>query len=51
MTEYCILGPDGPGRDLGIDPALCVANTIHFDLTRGEFRGLAVVDGCLQGRL
>ena len=36
MTEYCILGPDGPGRDLGIDPALRVANTIHFDLTEAN---------------
>jgi hypothetical protein len=34
VTEYCILGDYGPGRDLGIDPALFVARTIHFDLTR-----------------
>jgi len=32
VTEYCILGDDGPGRDLGIDSALRVARTIHFDL-------------------
>ncbi|QYR22527.1 hypothetical protein KZ483_06030 [Paenibacillus sp. sptzw28] len=36
MTEYCILGSYGPGRDLGIDPALYVARTIHFDLTRAN---------------
>jgi len=36
MTEYCILGSYGPGRDLGIDPALHVARTIHFDLTRAN---------------
>lgn len=36
MTEYCILGAYGPGRDLGIDPALVVARTIHFDLTRAN---------------
>lgn len=32
MSEYCILGSYGSGRDLGIDPALYVARTIHFDL-------------------
>ncbi|HZG85974.1 glycoside hydrolase [Paenibacillus sp.] len=36
MTEYCILGSYGPGRDLGIDPALHVARTIHFDLTKAN---------------
>ncbi|AFC31366.1 Fibronectin type III domain-containing protein [Paenibacillus mucilaginosus 3016] len=36
MSEYCILGDYGPGRDLGIDPALHVARTIHFDLTRAN---------------
>ncbi|WP_223192483.1 glycoside hydrolase [Paenibacillus sedimenti] len=36
MTEYCILGSYGPGRDLGIDPALHVARTIHFDLERAN---------------
>jgi O-glycosyl hydrolase len=36
VTEYCILGDYGPGRDLGIDPALVVARTIHFDLTRAN---------------
>ncbi|WP_274365417.1 glycoside hydrolase [Paenibacillus thermotolerans] len=36
MTEYCILGPGGPGRDLGIDAALHVARTIHFDLTKAN---------------
>ena len=33
VTEYCILGEDGPGRDLGMDSALRMARTIHFDLT------------------
>ena len=33
MTEYCILGDYGSGRDLGIDPALHIARTIHYDLT------------------
>ena len=32
MTEYCPLGEDGPGRDLGMDTALFVARVIHFDL-------------------
>ena len=32
MTEYCILGKQGEGRDLGIDPALHVARVIHYDL-------------------
>jgi len=36
MTEYAILGDDGPGRDLGIDPALRIARTAHFDLTMTE---------------
>jgi len=36
VTEYCILGDYGPGRDLGIDPALVIARTIHFDLTRAN---------------
>ncbi|WP_407673173.1 glycoside hydrolase [Paenibacillus alkalitolerans] len=36
MSEYCILGSYGPGRDLGIDPALHVARTIHFDLARAN---------------
>lgn len=33
MSEYCILGRYGSGRDLGIDPALYIARTIHYDLT------------------
>lgn len=37
MSEYCILADNeeirGPGRDLGMDPALWVARLIHFDLT------------------
>jgi O-glycosyl hydrolase len=33
QTEYCILGSYGPGRDLGIDPALYIARTIHYDMT------------------
>jgi O-glycosyl hydrolase len=36
MTEYCPLGDYGPGRDLGIDPALYVARVVHFDLTVAE---------------
>lgn len=36
VTEYCILGDYGPGRDLGMDPALQVARTIHFDLTEAN---------------
>ncbi|XEC93707.1 glycoside hydrolase [Paenibacillus tarimensis] len=39
VTEYCILGSYGPGRDLGIDPALHVARTIHFDLTKANAQG------------
>lgn len=33
QTEYCILGDYGPTRDLGIDPALHIARTIHYDLS------------------
>lgn len=33
MTEYSILGNYGPGRDLGIDPALYISKVIHHDLT------------------
>lgn len=33
MTEYSILGSYGPGRDLGIDPALYISKVIHHDLT------------------
>lgn len=36
MSEYCILGDYGPGRDLGIDPALYIAKTIHFDLSKAN---------------
>lgn len=36
MTEYCILGDEGRGRDLGIDPALHVARVIHYDLTLAQ---------------
>jgi len=32
MTEYCLLGAHGRGRDLGMDTALAVARVIHFDL-------------------
>ena len=35
QTEYCILGDYGPGRDLGIDPALWIARTVHSDLVVG----------------
>jgi len=36
MSEYSILGDYGPGRDLGIDPALHIARTLHHDLTITE---------------
>jgi hypothetical protein len=36
MSEYAILGDNGPGRDLGILPALRIARTAHFDLTIAE---------------
>jgi O-glycosyl hydrolase len=36
MSEYSILGDYGPGRDLGIDPALHIARTAHYDLTVAE---------------
>ncbi|HML73568.1 MAG TPA: glycoside hydrolase [Anaerohalosphaeraceae bacterium] len=36
QTEFCILGDYGPGRDLGIDPALWIARVIHTDLAVGE---------------
>lgn len=32
MTEYSILGPEGPGRPEGMDAALHVARVIHCDL-------------------
>ncbi len=33
QSEYCITGDYGNGRDLGIDPALHIARTVHFDMT------------------
>lgn len=40
MSEYCLLedNPEvkGPGRDLGIDPALYVARVVHADLTLAD---------------
>ncbi len=36
MSEYSILGDYGSGRDLGIDPALHIARTAHYDLTIAE---------------
>ena len=40
VTEYCILGNAGDlvgnGRDLSIKPALMVARTIHYDLTKAN---------------
>ncbi|MGB4386128.1 MAG: glycoside hydrolase family 30 protein [Caldicoprobacterales bacterium] len=33
MTEYCILGEYGLGRDLGMAPALYISRVIHADLT------------------
>ncbi len=35
MTEFCVLGKHGRGRDLGIDTALHVARLMHFDLVVG----------------
>ena len=32
MSEYCILGDRGPGRDLTMDTALDVAKVIHYDM-------------------
>lgn len=39
QTEYCILGADGPGRDLTMTTALRVARTIHFDLSIANVSG------------
>lgn len=36
MTEYCIMGGYGSGRDLGIDPALYITRLIHRDLSRAN---------------
>ena len=36
MSEYAILGDYGSRRDLGIDPALHIARTAHYDLTIAE---------------
>ncbi len=41
MSEYCILGDNageikGEGQDLGIDPALYIANVIHNDLVNAN---------------
>ncbi len=33
MTEYCILGSGGPGRDLTMTTALNVARVIHYDMS------------------
>lgn len=35
MTEYCVLGPHGRERDLGMDTALQVARMMHVDLVVG----------------
>ncbi|WP_458120711.1 glycoside hydrolase [Paenibacillus sp. Z6-24] len=32
MSEYCILGDRGPGRDLTMNTALDVAKVIHYDM-------------------
>lgn len=32
MSEYCVLGDWGPGRDVGMDTALWVARVMHYDL-------------------
>lgn len=38
MSEYTILGNDGygNGRDLGIDPAIYILRTLHYDMTVAE---------------
>ena len=36
MTEFCVLGKHGVGRELGMDTALHVARVMHFDLTLAE---------------
>ncbi|WP_322923345.1 glycoside hydrolase [Paenibacillus campi] len=36
MSEYCILGDRGPGRDLTMKTALDVARVIHFDLVETQ---------------
>lgn len=38
MSEYSILGNDGygNGRDLGIDPAIYILRTLHYDMTIAE---------------
>jgi hypothetical protein len=36
MSEYSVLGGYGPKRDLGINPAIYIARTAHFDLTLAE---------------
>jgi hypothetical protein len=38
MSEYTILGNDGygNGRDLGIDPAIYILRTLHYDMTIAE---------------
>lgn len=33
QTEFCVMGARGQGRDLGMDTALWVARTMHYDLT------------------
>lgn len=39
QSEYCILGTEGPGRNLQLDPAMRVARVIHRDLTRSHAIG------------
>lgn len=36
MSEYCILGDRGPGRDLSMNTALDVARVIHFDMVETQ---------------
>ncbi|HWK22595.1 MAG TPA: glycoside hydrolase [Ureibacillus sp.] len=36
MSEYCILGSNGPGRDLTMKTALDVARLIHFDMVETQ---------------
>lgn len=39
QSEFCILGSEGPGRNLQFDPAMRVARVIHRDLTRANAIG------------
>ncbi|MBS4201209.1 hypothetical protein KHA93_16345 [Bacillus sp. FJAT-49732] len=36
MSEYCILGGNGPGRDLSMRTALDIARLIHYDMVETQ---------------